>query len=149
MLGRQIFPRSHAQLRRLLDLRQTGLSAVEFLADSQSYAEKFLQFLGAEEAVAIDNSAYEGAAIVTDLNAPIDASLKERFSVVLDGGCLEHIFNFPQAIRNCMEMLSKSAATSLASLRPTISAGTASTNSAQRFTSASSPGRTASPSAQF
>ncbi len=105
MLGRQNFFPEPAQLQRLLDLRQSGLSAVEFLADSQSYAEKFLEFLGAEEAVAIDNSAYEGAAIVTDLNAPIDASFKERFSVVLDGGCLEHIFNFPQAIRNCMEML--------------------------------------------
>ena len=148
MLGRQNFFPEPAQLQRLLDLRQTGLSAVEFLADSQSYAEKFLEFLGAEEAVAIDNSDYEGAAIVTDLNAPIDASLKERFSVVLDGGCLEHIFNFPQAIRNCMEML-QSAATSSASLRPTISAGTASTNSARSFTSAFSPRRTASPSAPF
>ena len=105
MLGRQNFFPEPAQLQRLLDLRQTGLSAVEFLADSHSYAEKFLAFLGAEEAVAIDNSAYEGAAIVTDMNAPIDASLKNRFNVVLDGGCLEHIFNFPQAIRNCMEML--------------------------------------------
>ncbi len=105
MLGRQNFFPEPAQLQRLLDRRQSGLSADKFLADSQSYAEKFLEFLGAEEAVAIDNSAYEGAAIVTDLNAPIDASLKERFSVVLDGGCLEHIFNFPQAIRNCMEML--------------------------------------------
>lgn len=105
MLGRQNFFPEPASLQRLLDLRQSGLSAVEFLADSQNYAEKFLEFLGAEEAVAIDNSAYEGAAIVTDLNAPIDASLKERFSVVLDGGCLEHIFNFRRAIRNCMEML--------------------------------------------
>ncbi|MEO8044788.1 MAG: hypothetical protein ABI674_07765 [Spartobacteria bacterium] len=105
MLGRQNFFPEPAQLQRLLDLRLTGSCASEFLADSKSYAEKFLAFLGAEETVAIDHSAYEGAAIVADMNAPIDPSLKNRFSVVLDGGCLEHIFNFPQAVRNCMEML--------------------------------------------
>ena len=105
MLGRQNFFPEPAQLQRLLDLRKTGLSAAEFLADSKSYAEKFLHFLGAEEAIAIDNSDYEGAAIVTDMNAPIGPALQNRFSAVLDGGCLEHIFNFPQAIANCMEML--------------------------------------------
>ena len=31
--------------------------------------------------------------------------MKRRFTVVFDGGSLEHIFNFPVAIRNCMEMV--------------------------------------------
>lgn len=105
MLGRQNFFPGIAELQRLLDLRQPGLSAAKFLASSQSYAEKWFAFLGAEEIVAIDHSDYEGAAIVTDLNAPIDSSLKNRFSVIFDGGCLEHIFDFPQAIRSCMQML--------------------------------------------
>lgn len=105
MLGRQNFFPETTQLQRLLDLRQAGLSAVQFLADSKGYAEKFFEFLGADEIVAIDNSAYEGAAIVIDLNAPVADSLKNRFSAVIDGGCLEHIFNFPQAIKNSMEML--------------------------------------------
>ncbi len=48
MLGRQNFFPEPAQLQRLLDRRQSGLSADKFLADSQSYAEKFLEFLGAE-----------------------------------------------------------------------------------------------------
>jgi hypothetical protein len=56
--------------------------------------------------VTLDNSAYEGAAIVIDLNAPLPDALKNRFTAVIDGGCLEHIFNFPQAIKNSMEMLS-------------------------------------------
>ena len=105
MLGRQNFFPEVPQLQRLLDLREKGLSASHFLADSKGFAEKFLEFLGAEEVLALDNSDYEGAAIVTDLNAPIAETLQNRFSVVVDGGCLEHIFNFPQAIRNCMEML--------------------------------------------
>jgi hypothetical protein len=39
------------------------------------------------------------------MNTQIDDSLRNRFSVVLDAGTLEHVFNFPQAIRNCMEMV--------------------------------------------
>ena len=31
--------------------------------------------------------------------------LKNKYTLVIDGGCLEHIFNFPVAIKNCMEML--------------------------------------------
>ena len=105
MLGRQNFFPEVTQLQRLLDLRQTGLSAVRFLADSKGYAEKLFGFLGAEEVTAIDNSDYEGAGIVADLNAPIAETLRNRFTAILDGGCLEHIFHFPQAIKNCMEML--------------------------------------------
>ena len=105
MLGRQDFFPHPDQLQRLLDLRNSGLSATQFLTDSGGYAEKFFAYLGAEEVVAIDRSDYEGAAIVADLNAPIPSSLKNRYTAVLDGGCLEHIFNFPRAIKNCMEML--------------------------------------------
>jgi len=105
-LGRQNFFPAPAHLQQLLDLQQPRLSAGEFLATSQGYAEKFLDYLGAEKVVTLDNSAYEGAAIVIDLNAPLPDALKNRFTAVIDGGCLEHIFNFPQAIKNSMEMLS-------------------------------------------
>ncbi|HXA10121.1 MAG TPA: hypothetical protein VNW28_09070 [Chthoniobacterales bacterium] len=105
MLGRQNFFPAVGPLQQLLDLRKPGLSAVQFLADSHGYAEHLFRFLGAEEVVSLDNSDYEGAAIVTDLNAPIAATLKNRFTALLDGGCLEHVFNLPQAIKNSMEML--------------------------------------------
>jgi SAM-dependent methyltransferase len=104
-LGRQNFFPDAAELQKLLDARKPGLSAGAFQEESHGYAEKFFEFLGAEEVVAIDNSSYEGASVVTDMNAPVDPSLKNRFSAIFDGGCLEHVFNFPQAIRNCMEML--------------------------------------------
>jgi hypothetical protein len=105
MLGRQSFFPAAGPLQKLLDLRKPGLSAAQFLADSEGYAEQLFKFFGAEEVVALDNSDYEGAAIVTDLNVPIAASLKNRFTAVFDGGCLEHVFNFHQAIKNSMEML--------------------------------------------
>jgi SAM-dependent methyltransferase len=70
-----------------------------------SYAEPFLEFLGSEEVVSIDASGYENATCVHDMNQPIAPEMKSRFDVVIDGGTLEHVFNFPVAIRNCMEMV--------------------------------------------
>jgi SAM-dependent methyltransferase len=66
---------------------------------------EFLQFLGAEEISAMDFSDYEGAAILHDLNKPIGDDLKEKFTFVLDGGTTEHVFNFPTALANAMEMV--------------------------------------------
>src|SRR5471030_3210286 len=72
---------------------------------SGGYSETFLQYLGAKECISIDASSYENASVVHDMNRPIGDDLKKKFSVVIDGGTLEHVFNFPVAIQNCMEML--------------------------------------------
>ena len=40
-----------------------------------------------------------------DMNNPIPDSLKSAFSAVIDAGTLEHVFNFPVALKNCMEMV--------------------------------------------
>ena len=58
-----------------------------------------------KDTISIDASAYENATMVHDMNLPVGDELKQKFSVVIDGGTLEHVFNFPTAIRNCMEML--------------------------------------------
>jgi hypothetical protein len=67
--------------------------------------DAFARALGAKNVSACDASAYEGAQLVHDLNLPVPAEMKERFDVVIDGGTLEHVFNFPVAIANCMEMV--------------------------------------------
>jgi hypothetical protein len=50
-------------------------------------------------------SDFEGATHTHDMNFPLTDDLRGRFSVVFDGGTLEHVFNFVQAIKNCMEMV--------------------------------------------
>jgi hypothetical protein len=75
------------------------------LRERNGYAEPFLEMLGATAISSFDASDYENATNIHDLNLPIDESLKNRFTVVLDGGTLEHIFNFPVAIKSCMEMV--------------------------------------------
>jgi hypothetical protein len=72
---------------------------------SGGYAEEFLHRLGARQTTSIDASSYEGASVVHDMNLPVGDELKRKFSVVIDGGTLEHVFNFPVAIKNCMQML--------------------------------------------
>lgn len=60
---------------------------------------------GAETIDSLDVSDYEGATILQDMNKPIPENLKNKFSVVFDGGSLEHIFNIPVALKNCMDLL--------------------------------------------
>jgi hypothetical protein len=69
------------------------------------YSETFFQALGAANVHSFDASSYEGATHLLDMNAPLPSDLRKRYSLVVDGGTLEHVFNAPQAFRNCMEML--------------------------------------------
>jgi SAM-dependent methyltransferase len=108
ILGRQELFIEPAWLRRIL--RAFGLDGSEaaarrILAEGDGFAEPLLRLLGAEQICSVDASSYEGASIVHDMNLPIPSRLKAAFSVVIDAGTLEHIFDFPTAIRNCMEMV--------------------------------------------
>ena len=39
------------------------------------------------------------------MNQPVPDRLRGAFDTVIDGGTLEHVFNFPTAIKNCMELV--------------------------------------------
>jgi hypothetical protein len=68
------------------------------------YADAFFRLMGARTLHVLDYSPYEGATLVHDLNAPLDPALHETADLVFDGGTLEHVFNFPTAVRSCMEL---------------------------------------------
>lgn len=53
----------------------------------------------------LDGSDYEGSSIVHDLNVPIPSTVDQTFDAVIDSGTLEHVFNFPQALKNCLQMV--------------------------------------------
>ena len=67
--------------------------------------EPFLRHLGARQVDSCDASAYEGATRVHDLNQPIPGDWDGTYDAVIDGGTLEHVFNFPTAIENCMRLV--------------------------------------------
>ena len=69
------------------------------------FAEPFFESLGATSCEAMDFSPYEGAQILHDLNEPLPPEHHEKFDLVFDGGTLEHVFNFPQAILSAMQLI--------------------------------------------
>jgi hypothetical protein len=68
-------------------------------------AESLFALFGARQVSSVDACDYEGATYIHDFNRPLPTSLVGKFSVVHDGGTIEHVFNIPQAFKNCMEML--------------------------------------------
>jgi hypothetical protein len=107
-LSLRLHPRELAFLRTAYR-RQLGASAEDPLIDYRfgDWADPFFRgFLGAREITIVDNSSFEGADFLHDMNRPIPASLQGRFDAVVDAGTLEHVFNAPVAIANAMAMAS-------------------------------------------
>ena len=109
MIGRQILNTEDRELEENLikfKLFQSKDQVKNLMNKKGGYAEPLLQMLGSETIDSLDYSNYEGANILHDMNLPIADELKQRYSTVLESGSLEHIFNFPVSISNCMEMTS-------------------------------------------
>lgn len=68
------------------------------------FADSLLQHLGTRTLDSFDASSYQGATIIHDLNRPIPDTLKSRYSMVIDCGTLEHVFNFPVAVSNLIDL---------------------------------------------
>jgi hypothetical protein len=79
-----------------------NINAINF---KEEYSESFFKMLGADTINSIDYSDYEKASIIHDMNLPLSDEYDNRFSVIIDGGTIEHVFNFPIAIKNCMKAL--------------------------------------------
>jgi hypothetical protein len=108
-LGRQhlfVEPEKLMLMLREINCWPPNLSPAEFTQriSSSEYVDPFLEMLGAESVDAVDISKYEGASIIHDLDQEVPPRLRESFDCVIDGGLLEHVFNFPLAIKSCMEM---------------------------------------------
>ena len=110
-IGRQRMYIKPRQLNNVRDnlIRYFGpdeLKRIEEALDHPSgFFEPLFEALGATETDSLDNSPYENATIIHDMNSEIPVSLQEKYSLVYDGGCLEHIFNYPAAIKNCMNLV--------------------------------------------
>jgi hypothetical protein len=108
MIGRQGLHAASDEVQECFGAFEQPLDA-ESLKDicerHEGYVEGLLQQLGAKSVESFDYSSYECATHVHDMNQPIPERFKKRYSVVIDSGSLEHVFNYPVAIRNCLEMV--------------------------------------------
>jgi hypothetical protein len=108
MLGRQRLSITPKQLGPLLS---NYLGRAVTTADlkeifASGYAEKLLAALGAATTDSLDFSAFEDATHIHDLNQPVPAAWEGRYTTVIDGGTLEHVFNVPVALSNAMKLTS-------------------------------------------
>jgi hypothetical protein len=104
-IGRQGLHLSEEEMRSLL-IKANLISNDNFEAfKTIKYTNSFLELLGAKIIDSLDVSDYEEATIIHDLNLPLPNSFNFKYTLLIDGGSLEHIFNFPVAIKNCMELI--------------------------------------------
>src|SRR5260370_19084381 len=104
MIGRQTLVNEPSEF--VAPLSAIGISK-EMLSDFRLwyFGEPLFRLLGATQICSLDASDYEQATYICDLNKPCPAHLLKKFSMVVDGGSLEHVFNLPQAFKNCMDMV--------------------------------------------
>lgn len=108
MLGRQNMNLSKAELKYTLAAAGHPCDSSQLTRilpiEGSTYAENFLEYCGAAKITSFDNSNYENASVVHDMNLPIPAKYYGQYSCLIDGGTLEHVFNYPVALLNCMQM---------------------------------------------
>jgi hypothetical protein len=102
-LGRHTLLFSQRELNRIL--KEYDQKLLSLLPDRSVYvADDVLRLLGFERVDVLDASDYEGANILHDLNIPVPPEMHEQYDLILDGGTIEHVFNFPVAIESAMRM---------------------------------------------
>ena len=104
MIGRQAIHTPPAEFAPLLSVVGIPSRALNTLSTGE-FAEPLFGLLGAKNVRSLDVSNFEQATDIHDLNEPLPKSLSMRFSVVYDGGAIEHVFNAIQAFKNGMEMV--------------------------------------------
>jgi len=102
-LGRQWCALDRGELKSIW--QKSGLANENRIARDGAWADDVFRALGAETLDVLDNSPYEGATFIQDLNRPIKMEHQDQYDMVFDGGVLEHIFNFPAAIENAMRLV--------------------------------------------
>jgi hypothetical protein len=105
-IGRQTLYLSEQQLgNNLTDFGYHNIDIGNIFKSNDGFAESFLKILGANVTDSVDASDFEKATIIQDMNLPLAEQYKFKYTCVIESGTLEHIFNFPVAVKNCMELL--------------------------------------------
>ena len=105
-LGRQGMAISKNHLKKQLNLTEEEAN----LYYKNEFCEQLLiEKFGVSSVKSIDNSSYQCADIIHDLNHPLTKEKQglSQFDTILDVGTLEHIFNIPQALMNISNLCQK------------------------------------------
>lgn len=105
-LGRLNLSLSQKMMRRALQefsMFRDDAQIARIFSDAKGFSEPFLKELGAIQVDSVDATDYEGATHVHDLNSGLPEAMHRQYDVVIDGGTLEHVFNFPMALKSAMQ----------------------------------------------
>lgn len=108
MLGRQSLLADATEIGNVFqefEIPYTISDLQQIVNNNNGYCELLLQHLGFKKIESFDFSAFENPTHIHDFNKTIPPDFERRYDLVVDGGSLEHIFNFPIALRNLMRMV--------------------------------------------
>ena len=96
--------------RQELILNENDLKKLNVIKNKnfvEKYSDKILiENFNATSITSLDNSNFEGASIVFDMNLPLK-NLNRQFDTIIDFGTSEHIFNVPQSLQNVSDLCKK------------------------------------------
>ena len=83
-------------------LKKSGYKDSDIILQPDGYTEKYFEWMGSKALDVLDYSDYEGAGIIHDLNVQLPQELINKYDCVIDGGTLEHVFEYSQGLKNAM-----------------------------------------------
>ncbi len=106
-LGRQRLVIAEKELARLLTEYDKPISRedAQALIEKGKYMDALMEHLGAESLTSFDASDFENATHIHDMNQPLPEEFHAQFDLLIDSGTLEHVFDFPTAIKNALSMV--------------------------------------------
>ncbi len=104
-LGRQFRAFTRKEFRKYLP-QYAGIPEAKLEEDFKSpYAEAVFEDMYGAKLMSLDGFAHENPDIVWDLNQPVPEEMKGKYTCLIDGGTMEHVFDVPQLVHNCFSML--------------------------------------------
>jgi hypothetical protein len=97
-LGRQTLHVSSERIGR-------EINTVNDYSKNKFCEELLINEFGALKVDSLDNSAYEDANIICNLNLPLELNLQSKYDTVIDAGTSEHIYQISQALKSISEIV--------------------------------------------
>jgi hypothetical protein len=100
-----LHPKDVSDLRQKLANNAGALAWLDRYRWAEFADDMFREVFKFDTVTSIDFSDYEGATVIQDIGAPLRPDLIGQFDLAVDGGTLEHVFNFPIAVGNLMRLV--------------------------------------------
>lgn len=106
VLGRQrLLMRNEREKKALAEVLAKYRPDLALADIEHSFVDRLIEKLGGAPCHFLDNSAYEGAQVIHDLNEPLPAELHASYDTVIEIGVLEHVFNIGLAMKSVAQMV--------------------------------------------